>query len=672
MRLGIEVGGTFTDLIAIDGQQVHITKVPSTPSAPHEGALNAIETGGIDLSRVTDLVHGSTVATNAILERKGARVAFLVTRGFRDLLLLQRHNRREIYDLAYKKPRPVVERNAVFEIDERVDASGNVIVALNDEATTTLLRDVVTTDKFDSVAICLLNSYATPAHERRIAAILGQLVPELPVTCSCDVTREFREFERASTTTLSAYVRPVIERYLGSFERELGVRGFDGRFSIMQSSGGRLPAAGMSDNAITSLFSGPAAGVIGAVRQAKLSGFDNLISFDMGGTSTDVCMVRDGKPSLSTETEVDGLPIRTPVLDIATVGAGGGSIIWRDDGGMLRVGPESAGAEPGPACYARGGTHPTITDAHMIRGTVRAAAFLGGRMRVDKALAQQALGDTARQFGKDEQQLADDAVRVADNNIVRAIQLVSTERGQDPRDCVLVPFGGAGPLHAARIAEELSIDTFCVPPAAGVLSAYGLLASDFVRYNSLTKRLHVEAGVADELRGVFDHMKAESIAGFADLGITQGLEFDYVLEMRYVGQAFEVSVELTQVELQALDEDSLTQRFNAAHHRIFEFAESSANRVEIVSFRLGASVAPASLPSLRTTEVSTNTERTSIFDRGEEVDCELLNRLQVTATAKAGPILIEDETSTIYVPRGWRVHLDDNQNLIAQLETASS
>ena len=669
MRLGIEVGGTFTDLVAIDGDQVLITKVPSTPSAPHEGALNAIEVGGIELSAVTDLVHGSTVATNAILERKGARVAFLVTSGFRDLLLLQRHNRREIYDLAYRKPQPVVERSAVFEIDERVDAAGKVVVELDEQAVTEKLRDVLEPGRFESVAICFLNSYTAPAHERRVAAIIAQLMPELPITCSCDVTREFREYERASTTTLSAYVRPVIERYLRSFESELGKLGFDGRFSIMQSSGGRLPAAGMSDNAITSLFSGPAAGVIGAVRQAKLSGFEDLISFDMGGTSTDVCMVRDGKPSLSTETEVDGLPIRTPVLDIATVGAGGGSIIWRDDGGMLRVGPESAGAEPGPACYDRGGTRPTITDAHMIRGTVRPQAFLGGRMKIDASLARQALSATADEFGKNEQQLADDAVRVADNNIVRAIQLVSTERGLDPRDYVLVPFGGAGPLHAARIAEELSIATICVPPAAGVLSAYGLLASDFVRYNSLTRKLRVESGVVNELRTVFDHMKAESIAGLAELGITRGLQFSHVLEMRYVGQAFEVSVELSVHELKELSEEILTQRFNEAHHRIFEFAESSTSRVEIVSFRLGASVPPETLPSLRAAQAPDHGERTEIFDRGEQIDCSLLNRLQVSTTPCSGPILIEDETSTVYVPKGWAVHLDANQNLIIKRQT---
>jgi len=664
MRVGIEVGGTFTDLIAIDGDEVRITKVPSTPSAPHKGALDALESGEIALGAVDDLVHGSTVATNAILERKGARVVFLVTRGFKDLLLLQRHNRREIYDLAYNKPRAVVERKNVFEIDERVDAKGEVVVPLEESVVSDMLRELFATQEFDSVAICFLNSYAYPAHERRIAGIVSQINPDIPVTCSCDVTREFREYERASTTTLSAYVRPVIERYLSSFDTELSQRGFQGRFSIMQSSGGRLPASGMPDNAITSLFSGPAAGVIGAVRQAGLSGYKNLITLDMGGTSTDVCLVMDGKPSLSTETEVDGLPIRTPVLDIVTVGAGGGSLIWRDDGGMLRVGPESAGAEPGPACYGRGGTLPTITDAHMIRGTVRAEAFLGGRMEVDSALAETALSSVANDMGIDEQSLADAAVRVADNNIVRAIQLVSTERGLDPRDCVLVPFGGAGPLHAARVAEELSIATLCVPPAAGVLSAYGLLASDYVRYSSITQRLRLESGAANQIRALFDHMKAEAVSMFAELGITTGLVFTHVLEMRYVGQAFEVSVSFDTPEMATLDEATLRSSFDAAHHRIFEFAESSANRVEIVSFRLGASVPPESLPSLHASEPDTRPGSTQLFDRGQGVGAQLLNRLHVDATPRAGPLLIEDETSTIYVPDGWSACLDEHQNLI--------
>ena len=667
MRVGVEVGGTFTDLVAIEGDAIRITKVPSTPSAPHLGALNALEEGVSDLSRVEDLIHGSTVATNAILERKGARVVFLVTKGFRDLLILQRHNRRSIYDLFYRKPEPVVGRDDIIEIEERMGPDGEVIIALDETLTRETLRERFEGEDFASVAICLLNSYTNPAHERRLAAMLGQLAPALTVTCSCDVTREFREYERASTTTLAAYVQPVIDKYLGSFESELASRGFDGRFSVMQSNGGRLPVAGMSNNAITSLFSGPAAGVIGAVRQAGLSGFGDLITLDMGGTSTDVCLVVDGKPSLSSETEVDGLPIRTPVLDIVTVGAGGGSIVWRDDGGMLRVGPESAGADPGPACYARGGTSPTITDAHMIRGTVRPAAFLGGKMTVDATRSRAALSEVAQAFASPVEELADDAIRVADNNIVRAIQLVSTERGRDPRDYVLVPFGGAGPLHAARVAEELNITTLCVPPSAGVLSAYGLLASDFVRFDTRTNKTRVDHQAPDRVREMFAQMGTEAAAAFSSLSITNPIEFSYVLAMRYVGQAFEVPIEIDAEQLNVLTEEQLVALFDTAHHRLFDFDEASHNRVEIVSFRLGAAVAPGAIPMLRDESTPTAPGRTRIFDQGREIECDLATRSSLSEGG-AGPILIEDETSTLYIPEGWYFEVDQHHNLIAHKE----
>ena len=439
VRVGVEVGGTFTDLVAFEEGGVRITKVPSTPQAPHRGAVAALDESGLALETAGDLVHGSTVATNAVLERKGAKVAFFATEGFRDLLALQRQSRRSIYDIHYRKPEPVVPRRDTFEIPERVGPHGEVVIPLDEDAARHRLAQALQGGDYESVAICFLNSYANPAHERRVAAMVAERFPGVGITCSCDVTREFREYERASTTVLAAYVQPVIDRYLGEFAQALDTRGFAGRFSLMQSNGGRLPARGMAGNAITSLYSGPAAGVMGAIRQAERSGYRDLITFDMGGTSTDVCLVRDGTPVLTSDAEIDGLPIRIPVLDIVTVGAGGGSIVWRDDGGMLRVGPRSAGAEPGPACYRRGGADPTITDAHLVRGTVLADTFLGGRMEVDPALAREAFAALAEQFGRSVEQIADDAVRVAEHNIVRAIQLVSTERGRDPRDYVLVP-----------------------------------------------------------------------------------------------------------------------------------------------------------------------------------------------------------------------------------------
>ena len=669
MRVGVEVGGTFTDLVAIEDGRVRVAKVPSVPARPDEGAMASLAAGGIDLATVADLVHGSTVATNAILERKGAPVALLTTRGFRDVLFLQRHNRTQIYDLFYKKPEPVLARRDILEIDERMNGQGEVVEALDETATAAQLAEFLGTGRYKSVAICLLNGYAEPKHERQLAALVAKQFPDLTITCSADVTREFREYERTSTTTLAAYVQPVIDSYLRRFESQLAEQKFTGRFSIMQSNGGRLPVAGMSRNAITSLFSGPAAGVMGAVRQAGLSGYGDLITLDMGGTSTDVCLVADGKPNLSGETEVDGLPIRTPVLDIVTVGAGGGSICWQDDGGMLRVGPESAGADPGPACYGRGGTLPAITDAHMVRGTIRAEEFLGGHMDVDKDAAANVFKDLSENLDMSLEETADSAVRVADANIVGAIQLVSTERGRDPRDYVLVPFGGAGPLHAARVAEELDISTILVPPNAGVLSAYGLLASDFLQYETLTRRIALSEGeaAADQVQTLFGEMLGRITRSFRDLGIMDDLTYSYSLDMRFIGQAFEITVDIDADLLPGMTAGTLLELFNEAHNRVFSFGESGMHRAEIVSFRLGASAAPEVVPALNE-GISDKVVKgqTQIFDRGEWRQCVLLSRAAIALETNGvpGPALVEDGTSTIFVPNDWTATVDDQDNIL--------
>ena len=671
MRVGVEVGGTFTDLVAIENGNVRVAKVPSVPARPDEGATASLAAGQIDLSAVEELVHGSTVATNAILERKGARVALLITRGFRDVLFLQRHNRTRIYDLFYKKPEPVLARRDIIEIDERISGQGEVVEPLDEVVVAAQLAEYLGPGQYESVAICLLNAYAEPKHERQLAALVAKQFPDLTITCSADVTREFREYERTSTTTLAAYVQPVIDGYLGRFESQLVKQNFGGRFSVMQSNGGRLPVAGMSKNAITSLFSGPAAGVMGAVRQAGLSGYGNLITLDMGGTSTDVCLVADSKPSLSGETEVDGLPIRTPVLDIVTVGAGGGSICWQDDGGMLRVGPESAGADPGPACYGRGGNRPAITDAHMLRGTIRAETFLSGKMSVDISASSRVFEALSGKFHLSLEEMADSAVRVADANIVGAIQLVSTERGRDPRDYVLVPFGGAGPLHAARVAEELGIRTILVPPNAGVLSAYGLLTSDFLQYETQTRRIPLGADAPGLVREVFSQLRDQATASFQNLGVTGKLHFTRSLDMRFIGQAFEITVDIEGHTLTDLDADGLLALFNEAHNRVFSFGESGLHRAEIVSFRLGASVPPDLVPALNKgigDHVTRGQAR--IFDQGKWRDCLLLSRAAIRdeIVGISGPALVEDGTSTIYVPHSWSATVDDQDNILLNQE----
>ncbi len=666
MRVGVEVGGTFTDLVAVEGGKVVVTKVPSTPRSPDIGAFEALTASGIDLSQIEDLGHGSTVATNAVLERKGALVAFIATAGFRDLLFMQRHDRRNIYDLFYAKPAPPVRRKDCFEVSERLRADGSVEATLDEAKVRGELIPALKTGGYRAIAVCLLNAYANPVHEQCLAALIAEALPGVLVTCSHQVAREFREFERASTTLLSAYVQPVIDGYLHRFENKLADSGFKGRFTVMQSNGGRLPAEAMRTSAITALYSGPAAGVVGATRQAARSGFKDLITFDMGGTSTDVCLVQDGRPSLASESEIDGLPIRTPVLDIVSVGAGGGSIAWVDDGGMLRVGPQSAGADPGPACYGKGGSEPAITDAHIVIGTIRPGAFLGGRMRLDGEAARSVFAPLAKRFELGVEQAASSALQLADANIVRAIQLVSTERGRDPRDYALVPFGGAGPLHAARIAEELGISTIVVPPNAGVISAYGLVASDYTKFDAVTRKMKLDEAAAKNAALTFAEMRAGLAAQFTDMKLPGELVYTHTLDMRFVGQAFEVGVEVPAERLGSLDAAYLAELFADAHHRTFMHGATLDRPVEIVTLRVGATLPIGVLPRLEREMLAARAaEKTKVFHGDAWLDCARFTAEALTAGQKIeGPAVIEGYTATTWVPPGWTAALDASDNLI--------
>lgn len=670
MRVGIEVGGTFTDLVAIGPEGIVVTKVPSVPKAPDEGAFNALVASGIPIGSIDDLAHGSTVATNAVLERKGFPTAFIATRGFRDILALQRHGRARIYDLEYQKPEPVVTRAASFEVSERILADGSVLEALDETDVAERLVPLLRDGGYEAIAICLLNAYVNPAHEHRLAAVLAEALPGVHITVSSDITREFREFERASTTTLSAYVQPVIDRYIARFRTRLGDAGFAGRFSVMQSNGGRLPAEAMRANAINALLSGPAAGVMGAVRQTGRSGYKNLVTLDIGGTSTDVCVVTGGTPQLTQEFSLDGLPIRIPLLDINTIGAGGGSIIWVDDGGMLRVGPHSAGADPGPACYGRGGTAPTLTDAHVIRGTVRPEAFLGGRMQIDAAASAKALRPIADRFSMSLEDAADSAIALANANIVRAIQLISTERGHDPRDYVLVPYGGAGPLHAAQVAAELGIGTIVVPPSAGIISAYGLIASDFVLFESLTRRAPADDTAADTLRDVFATMRERALARSEEAGLGKRVTLSLTAEMRFVGQAFEVPVIFEERELKRMTAEGVRKRFAEAHHRVFFFGGEADKPIEFVSFRLGLAAPLKELPLLSETEAAATADSDiRLYDARSWRDGRLRGRASLEQRDRVrGPALLEDPTSTLYVPEGWVARRDENDNTVLERE----
>ena len=670
MRVGIEVGGTFTDLVAVDRGEVRVIKVPSTPRSPDVGAFNALGAAGIPAEAVTDLVHGSTVATNAILERRGADIAFVATRGFRDILFMQRHDRRRIYDLHYAKPAPPVRRRDCFEVAERIGADGGVIQPLDEVAVARELLPALAAGGYRAVAICLLSAYASPAHEMRLKELIAEAMPGLTIAASHEVAPEFREFERASTTALSAYVQPVIDGYLARFEATLAEAGFRGHFSVMQSNGGRMPAAAMRRNAISALLSGPAAGVVGAIRQAARSGRGNLVTFDMGGTSTDVALVQDGEAALAAETEVDGLPIRTPVLDIVTVGAGGGSLVWIDDGGMLRVGPRSAGAEPGPACYGRGGTQPTVTDAHVVRGTIRPDAFLGGGMALDADAAHRAFEEVARRLGTDIRGAAAAAIRLAVANIVRAMQLVSTERGRDPRDYALLPFGGAGPLLAAEIAEELGIREILVPPNPGVISALGLLSADYVKVRGATRRLALDAETPGAIAADCARLRAATEAEFAELGLTGPLEPSLELDMRFIGQAFEIPVTVDPARVGSLSAADLAERFAEEHRRVYLHGGEPGRKVELVGLRFGLRRRLDALPEVRERAAGLARPATAeVVTGGTTVQARLADAATLGAgEVVRGPALIEGYSSTTWVPPGWSGARDAAGNMLLRKE----
>ena len=666
MRLGVEVGGTFTDLVAIGDAGITITKVPSVPQQPDEGAFNALVDSGIPIETIDELAHGSTVATNAVLERKGFPIAFVTTHGFRDILRLQRHGRSRIYDLEYAKPEPVVTRAACYEVVERVLADGSIELPLDRSSVENTLVPQLEAGGYEAVAICLLNAYVNPVHEEMLVELLSENLPGLHVSLSSRVSREFREYERASTTSLSAYVQPVVDRYISRFVSRLNEGGFRGRFSVMQSNGGRLPAEAMQFNAVNTLLSGPAAGVMGATRQAGLAGYTNLITFDMGGTSTDVCLVTDGKAQLTQEYSIDGLPIRVPLIDIHTIGAGGGSTIWIDDGGMLRVGPQSAGADPGPACYGWGGQVPTLTDAHVIRNTVRPEAFLGGRMEIFSDRSNAVFRPIADRLEMSLENAADSAIQLANANVVRAIQLISTERGFDPRDYVLVPFGGAGPLHAASVASDLGIKQVVVPPSAGVISAYGLIASDFTQFTSLTRRVTVDDSAPDVVRQTYASMVEEASTRFKALNLQGEPSVDFIADMRFVGQAFEVPVRFDVAMLAQLTADDIRARFNEEHHKVYFFGGASSKPVELVSFRLGMTLALKDVPIL--------SESDATIDHDSEIEVytdRAWHRGRLTSRASlvvgdpvAGPALLEDQTSTLFLPTGWQAVRDSHDNTI--------
>ena len=651
MLLGVDVGGTFTDAVLLDDGAVHTAKVPTTPGNESEGVMEAVaavleRAGAADPSAVEVFAHGMTVGTNALLEERGARTALIATRGFADLLEIGRQDRPELYRLCAPKPPPLVARELRFEAAERTGPEG--VVEAMEEGEPERLAAAIEASGAESVAICLLFAYLDPEHERRLAAHLRQRLPGVHVSASHEVLPRFREYERCSTTAIDAYLSPLLGRYLCQLGEAAAGAGLPGPL-VMQSSGGVAPAEEASRAGAWSVLSGPAGGAVGAGLLARAAGERDALGFDMGGTSCDVCVVEEGAVRRTDSRRIEGRVIQLPMVDVHTVGAGGGSVAWRDAGGALRVGPRSAGAQPGPACYGRGGKEPTVTDANLLLGNLAADSRLAGGVELDPEAAARAVDGLAAELGLDSEQTAAGILRVANQEMVRALRVVTVERGLDPRRFALLPFGGAGPMHAAAIATELGIERIACPRASGVLSALGLCASDRRRDTARTVMLG-----GDELTAERVAAEVEALIAAAGEGLGPEAEPELVYEMRYAGQAFELPVpgppKPDPAKLAAAFEDLHEERYG---HR------DPDGEVVLVDIRL-ALVIPG--PEPRPIAAAGELERLSrrvMFD-GEWVETPVLRGEPGAGEKAEGPVVFELPEATLVLPPDWRAEVDEN------------
>ena len=656
MLLGVDVGGTFTDAVLLDGGAVLTAKVPTTPREESAGVMQAVEAvlerAGAAAAEVEVFAHGMTVGTNALLEERGARTALVATRGFGDLLEIGRQDRPHLYRLCAPKPAPLVEPALRFEAAERVGPEG-VVEALGEEEPERLAAAIESSGA-EAVAICLLFSYLDAGHEQRLAEHLRRRLPGVHVSASHEVLPRFREYERCSTTVVDAYLSPLLGRYLGRLGEAAGAAGLPQPL-VMQSSGGVAPAQEAARSGAWSVLSGPAGGAVGAGLLARLSGDGNALGFDMGGTSCDVCVIEGGEVRRTDAREIEGRPIQLPMVDVHTVGAGGGSIGWRDAGGALRVGPQSAGADPGPACYGRGGNAPTVTDADLLLGCLAGDSRLAGGVSLDAEAAERAVAELARSLGLDPLETAAGIIRVANQEMVRALRVVTVERGVDPRGFALLPFGGAGPMHAAAIATELGIETILCPRAGGVLSALGLCASERRRDTARTVMLS-----GSELSA--ERIAAEVAAMVADAGAGLGEEAEprVVYKLRYAGQAFELPVP-GPVDP---DPEQLVEGFERAHEERYGHRDPEG-QVVLVDVEL-ALVQPGPAPRPVAAAGSLEHGARPVFFDGEWIETPVLRGEPAAGHESEGPVVFELPEATFVVPPGWTTVVDEHGTIVAR------
>ncbi len=653
-RIGCDVGGTFTDLCLFDDATGRSTlvKIPTTVGeqdrAVVEATRIALRAAGLEAGDLDGFAHGTTVATNAILERKGARTALLVTRGFGDLLRIGRQTRAHLYDQYARRPEPLVPPELTFEIGERLGPDGRVTVAL-DEASVLAAIEELREREVETAAIVFLHAYADPTHERRVAEMLRVALPGLKLSISSDVLPEPGEFERASTTVMNAYLMPPLEEYLGRIRRTLAADGLRVAPAIMQSGGGLMPVETASGaKAVHTCLSGPAAGMIGAQRFAAAAGYGNVVTIDMGGTSFDVGLIRNGEILTRYESEIEGFPLRVPMFDIITLGAGGGSIADVDAGGLLKVGPESAGARPGPAAYGKGGIRPTVTDANVVLGRLRAGRRLGGGIVLDRDKAAVAIEEhVARPLGLSVEAAAVGMLRVVNAAMVRGMRRITVERGLDPRDFVVTAFGGAGPLHAVDLCAELDVGTLHVPPSPGLLCGIGLLLAPWKHAETAmigtTADQLTSAEVAERIDGLRHRIEGQAARDAVDIAAVTTIA---ALEMRYRGQGHQLSIP------HEGDLAASVEAFHAAHRGAFGY-DRRDQPVEVVLARL-TGTAPAATDRLPLPAIETGGDpqiaRSPLWIEGDWVEAPVYDRARlVPGTVLTGPLIIEQQDTTLVV-----------------------
>ncbi|MET3934802.1 hydantoinase/oxoprolinase family protein [Arthrobacter sp. OAP107] len=685
LRIGVDTGGTFTDLCAFDEStgQVHVRKVSSTPDDPGRAIIQGVhellgQIGGRNIGEISYFAHGTTVGTNALLTGRGVRTGLITTKGFRDLLELGRGRRPHMYDLQADKPEPFIPRDLRMEVNERVRHDGRVEIPLDHDEVRAAVRELKA-QGVESIAVCLLYSYVRPEHEREIGRIVAEEFPEAYVSLSSDVLPEFREFERLSTVVTNAYVGPVVAKYLARLRRNLADAGLRCLPHVTQSNGGIIPFPTAEELPVRLVLSGPSTGVVGAAAIMTAAGSPDIITFDMGGTSSDVSLVQNGTPKVTSSMELDGRPIRSPMLDIHTVGAGGGSIAWIDSGNHLRVGPASAGAFPGPACYGNG-QEPTVTDANVVLQVLNPDYLLNGQLKIDAQASHRAIKAIADPLGLTVAEAAQGIIRVVTANMARAIRVISVQRGYDPRDYVLVPFGGAGPLHASRLATELGINRIIVPETPGAQSALGLLMTDIRSDFMRTKIIPVTPEAAAGFSQVFAELTEQATAWFTEENIEEDRRSLLCrIEMRYAGQNYELPVDVPDGVLDGESINSLIEGFQRAHDRMYGY--SARNEiVEAVTFRVQA-IATVPRADLRRSTVEGRKPEDAVIgyrdvflpEKGDYVPCPVYNRSLLDVGHRiAGPAVVEQmDTTTLLLPSDVCV-VDDLRNLVIEIRRSTS